>query len=260
MQTCPECSSNDIGTNVAPATANKNLRTLRAILQKAVKRGYLRKNPAADVRPVREPDRKKRVLSAEELDRVLAACPNQTWQTFVLLAVTTGMRESEMTFLTWEDMDLDAGVVHIACREGHRTKSGKSRTSPILPVVVEMLERLRMQTPGEWVFTNTWGNRLRNNIMRTFGRILKRAKVAHCTIHDLRRTCLSHLASEGVNEAVAQEIAGHASITTTLKYYTEIVPDATRAAVKRLPYAACKAPMLTNSWHERSEQHKAKTA
>ena len=165
-----------------------------------------------------------------------------------------------MTFLTWEDLDLDAGVVYIACKEGHRTKSGKSRIAPLLPVVVEMLERLRMQAPGEWVFTNAWGNRLCNNIMRTFGRILKHAKVAHCTIHDLRRTCLSHLANEGVNEAIAQKIAGHASITTTLKHYTEIVPDAMRAAVNRLPYAAYKAPMLANSWQERSEQRRAKTA
>jgi hypothetical protein len=41
----------------------------------------------------------------------------------------------------------------------------------------------------------------------------------------------------GVNEAVAQKLAGHASISTTLKHYTGILPEALRAAPLRLPYA-----------------------
>lgn len=39
-----------------------------------------------------------------------------------------------------------------------------------------------------------------------------------------------------VNEAVVQHLAGHASIDTTLKYYTRILPQALRAAQVRLPY------------------------
>jgi len=40
----------------------------------------------------------------------------------------------------------------------------------------------------------------------------------------------------GVNEAVVQQLAGHTSITTTLRYYTGIMPEALRAAQVQLPY------------------------
>ena len=40
----------------------------------------------------------------------------------------------------------------------------------------------------------------------------------------------------GVNEAVVQKLAGHASVSTTLKYYTRIMPEALRIAQARLPF------------------------
>jgi hypothetical protein len=45
------------------ATANKYLRTLKASLNRAVRRGYLERNPASDVKQVREPEKELRVLT-----------------------------------------------------------------------------------------------------------------------------------------------------------------------------------------------------
>lgn len=76
-----------------------------------------------------------------------------------------------------------------------------------------------------------------NNVLRVFRRIIRDAGIRHCAVHDPRRTFVSHLAMAGANEAVAQKPAGHASISTTLKHYTGILPEALRAAPLRLPYA-----------------------
>jgi len=40
----------------------------------------------------------------------------------------------------------------------------------------------------------------------------------------------------GVNASVVEQIAGHASITTTMKHYTQILPSALRASQARLPF------------------------
>ena len=69
---------------------------------------------------------------------------------------------------------------------------------------------------------------------------VKRAGIAHCTVHDLRRTFVSHLAMAGVSQTVTQRLVGHASVTTTERYYTAILPEALVAAPRRLPYADTK--------------------
>ena len=53
---------------------------------------------------------------------------------------------------------------------------------------------------------------------------------------DFRRTFVSYLAMAGTNEAIVQRLAGHASIATTLKHYTHILPESLRQAQRSLPY------------------------
>ena len=72
---------------VRPATVNKEIRTLRAIFKKAIKRGYLDKNPFDGVEKLREPERSIRILSLDEIDKLLAAAPSLCWKTFVYLAL-----------------------------------------------------------------------------------------------------------------------------------------------------------------------------
>ena len=60
-----------------------------------------------------------------------------------------------------------------------------------------------------------------NNLDRNFKRIAGRAKVGDVSLHDLRRSAISHWARQ-MPAAVVKELAGHASIETTLKYYVKI--------------------------------------
>ena len=60
--------------------------------------------------------------------------------------------------------------------------------------------------------------------------------IKRCTLHDLRRTFVSQLAIAGVSAAVTQKLAGHSSISTTVRYYTGVMPAALREAQGRLPF------------------------
>jgi integrase len=62
------------------------------------------------------------------------------------------------------------------------------------------------------------GRQLINNALRDFRALGRRAGVKSCTMHDLRRSCLTNWARE-VPAHVLQKLAGHSSMETTLKYY-----------------------------------------
>ena len=81
---------------VAKATANKELRTMKAAFNRAVRRGYLRENPGRYVKPVRIAEKTLRVLSPAEVGILLDACLTDRWRAFIALAVTTGMRRGEL--------------------------------------------------------------------------------------------------------------------------------------------------------------------
>ncbi len=231
---------------VSTATANKSLRTLKAVFNKAKKRGYLEGNPFVGLKPVRELEKELRVLSTEEIGKILGACPDKRWRAFVYLALTTGARSGELCALTWDDIDFDAEVVTIRNKDDHPTKSRRNRQVGLLSSAAEMLKELPRVSGDSHVFQSKIGGHMGNNLRRDFLPILERAGVERCTIHDLRRTFLSHLAMSGTSGAIAQKLAGHASIHTTMKHYTRVFPAATREAQEGLPYAK----IVSKSSHE----------
>ncbi len=220
--------------NVGRATVNKNIRTLKASLSRAVKRGYLRKNPVSGVQQVREYEKEIRVLSTGEVEKLLEACLSEHWEAFISLAVTTGMRRGEMLALRWQDVDFNKGRIWVRNTPDHRTKSGKNRVLPLTAETSDLMRQLPRN--GPMVFHTSSGKPWHNNLQRSFHRIVKRAGIDYCSIHDLRRTFISHLAMAGVNAAVVKELAGHASIQTTQKYYTRILPESLQSAAEKLPF------------------------
>ena len=241
---------------VRPATVNKDLRTLRAIFAKAIKRGYLKENPFDGAEKLREPERFIRILSLDEIDRVLAAAPSLRWKALMYLALTTGMRLGELTHLEWDEVDLAAGVVTVQNKAGWQTKSRRVRQLALTEQAVRILEELRRTAKGPTVFETRDGKPLANNIQRRFQAIVKKAGIKHCTMHDLRRTFVSYLAMAGINEAIVQKLAGHASISTTLRHYTHILPDSLMRAQESLPYPNAGQKMLAESGTRSQNGHR----
>jgi len=219
---------------VRPAAANKDLRTLKALLNRAVGRGCLERDPTAGLKQVREPENDRRALTCEEVSRLFLASASATWRMLIALAVTTGMRRREAAALRWEDVDLSTGTAWVRNRHERPTKSRKSRERFLIPEVCGLLRRLSRE--GDFVFATRDGRPLANNVWRDFQEIVKKAGIKRCSIQDLRRTFASQLAMAGVNQAVVQKLVGHASISTTCKYYTNVLPPALRSAQAALPF------------------------
>jgi integrase len=68
------------------------------------------------------------------------------------------------------------------------------------------------------------------NRTRYFKELLTRAGLPDIRFHDLRHSCLSLLAAQGVPDRVAMEIAGHPQISPTKNIYTHVYHEAKRQA------------------------------
>jgi len=139
----------------------------------------------------------------------------------LLLGGDAGLRRGELVALQWSDVSRVSVRVVRNEWEGHTgtTKSGKGRTIPLTARLAEAIAavrhlrgpRLLWQDDGEPVGVHT----LRSWLFRA----TKKAGLPPSkNLHKLRHTFCSHLAMRGAPARVIQELAGHANLTTTMRY------------------------------------------
>jgi integrase len=101
-----------------------------------------------------------------ELNTLIENCAGR-WRRFIITAIFTGMRLSELRGLRWTDVDLEAGQIHVRQRAdawlkigSTKSKAGK-RNIPLPPLVVNTLKQWQAECPPRelgLVFPNTLGN------------------------------------------------------------------------------------------------------
>ncbi|MDT5270309.1 MAG: hypothetical protein QOH49_2495 [Acidobacteriota bacterium] len=215
----------------SPATVNRELAVLSAVLTLAVDDELIPSNPCRRVKPLRMDNQRTRYLSYDEEKQLLAALDGQDWlRNVITMAIQTGMRRGEIFKLRWFDVDFQRGLIHIRDAKGKDTKT-VSRDVPMSEAVREMLER-QPKTGGHVFPSPKTGGQL-VDIKRPFGLACDAAKIKDLRFHDLRHTAATRMADAGINVVVIAEILGHGDIRTT-KRYAHAMDEAKREAVEKL--------------------------
>lgn len=214
--------------NAKANTVNKELRTLKAILNKAIAWEFLNKNPLAALKPLRVLDSKPpRFYSTAELEAIYCMAP-YNWHYWKFLA-NTGLRRQEFLQVRWED--IDGGTLRVISTEDSRTKSGKWREIPLSPGALMSLGRFAKDRSGEFL-----APRMNcDSLSRAFARVLNRTeiKTPKGSLHCLRHTFCSHLIMQGKPLRLVQQLAGHANHSTTERY-VHLAPDYLRGSTSDL--------------------------
>jgi integrase len=183
---------------------------------------------------------KFRFLDFEELDALLAAAkPELDWYVAILLGADAGLRLGEIRALRWEDVDLKNGRITVGRalwqNEEGTTKGWNLRTIPLTKRLENALKELRRARLGKYVLADADGLPFNLEIMRwNLPRLCRKAQFSTAAgWHSLRHTFCSHLALRGAPSRVIQELAGHSSLSTTLRYM-HLVPGATDDAIALL--------------------------
>ena len=196
---------------VSPATVNRELSGLRNIYNRAIEWAMAAKNPVKLVKFFREDEGRLRFLEKEEIKKLYNACPEYL-KSIVALAVCTGMRKGEILSLKWPDVDFRRKIITIL-----KTKSQKKREIPVGAGIASLLLKQRKHPDSPYIFCHKDG-RCIGSFKKAFKTALKRTGITDFLFHDLRHTFASHLVMSGVDLKTVQEIMGHASFRTTLRY------------------------------------------
>ncbi|HLW82567.1 MAG TPA: tyrosine-type recombinase/integrase [Candidatus Acidoferrales bacterium] len=229
----------------ATATIRGVRATLSTVLEKAVERQYLEKNPAHGIR-IREADFKKerRCYSAAEVFK-LAAALGEPCRTIVLLAVLTGMRIGEILALRWKRVDMLRGTIEVAesFSDGEFGPPKTRSSNRVLPMSSALRDALQIHRAGtSWsgaddlVFCTSKGTPLssKNLYNRALAPACDGLKLPRVSWHSFRHTHATLLVESGESVKTAQSLLGHSDLETTLNVYAHAIPDSQRRAVERI--------------------------
>lgn len=239
-----------IESGLAPSTVNLCLSALRGVAREAYSLGlmsgedYQRLRLVKGVRGQRLPA--GRCLASGEIAALMAACARDQTPAGVRDAAIVGclyvggLRRSEIAVLERADYDADTGDLVV---KGKGNKVRKVHINNGAGQALRDWLAVRGDVPGPLFWPINKGGRLvagRLSGQAIYGILRKRAAeagVAAFSPHDLRRTFVGDLLDAGADISTVQQLAGHASVTTTQRYDRR--PEEARrkaAGLLHLPY------------------------
>lgn len=224
------------GTTAA-STANLARKTLSAIFIRAVKHHHLRENPVSPIKPfkaLKGEKVKRRGYSLEELGTIYSKAPGDFWRYMILGEFYTGLRMGDLICLRRGAVDLERHMLRL---EDDKTEKPMliPLAKPLAAMVATVIARAgkgkpsdylwpdqaaRYQSKGSGPFSNEFYKLIlepaelapkRNNHKAERNGRSGTRKLNELTFHSLRHSFVSFLRSTGSNQAVAKELAGHAS-------------------------------------------------
>ena len=212
--------------------ANRMIAILRASINRAIREHELNlHNPAIAITFYRELRRSRR-LFIEELPAFFQALedePNRSLRDFLLVALFTGARKSNLMHMRWEHLSIERGIWIIPAEE--------SKSNTELPVVLvervrQILRVRRAQATSPWVFPGRYPYKPMTNPNVGWIRILERSGLKGLRMHDLRRSLASFQIDTGTPLEVIQKTLGHESKTTT-EIYARLAMEPVRLSLER---------------------------
>ncbi len=199
---------------VSSGTVIRELAYLSAIINHARREwGINVPNPVQMVRKPQSPQARTRVLTNEEVTRLLQALEpigsrNHWTKPIVRLALATAMRRGELLALRWEHVDLQSRTAFLP-----DTKNGDSRTVPLSSAAVQLMTELPRHISGVVFPVKAF------TLDAAFKRGARRAGLKDVRFHDLRRTAITHIAEKLPNLIELAAVSGHKSLMVLKRYY-----------------------------------------
>ena len=214
----------------APATVIRYMAGLSQAFKVAVNEWqWMPESPMAKVSKPKVNNERLRHLSADEQTRLLDAAKlsaNAYVHTILVLALSTGMRYSEIMTLRWGDVLIeDTDEIGLILLE--KTKNGERRGVPLVRNAFAAIKSMRVahaasnndQIDGTALLFPSEDDKSKPvEIRKAWETTIRRAAISDFRFHDLRHTAASYLAMEGATAPEIAEILGHKSLQMVKRY------------------------------------------
>lgn len=259
---------NGLAAAYGATNVRKAVTLLRTVCAEAVDQGLMERDPTRKLKVPAPDSGEPNTIAPEDLARLLEDLDRprdrERPQTVMgmKIAVFTGMRRGEVAGLRWQDVDLEAGVIHVRRAIGigrggsmyvKDPKTAKSRRDiPILPSLAEALEGWRAEVAAEcaragepfrgslYVCGEVDGSHADpRKLWRAYKRRVDRLGIVGTKgeppkFHDIRHTFATLAIANGADVKSVSSIMGHASAAMTLNVYASADAEAKRRAMEHV--------------------------
>ena len=205
---------------VSPNTVRLELAFLSVVFEQCRKEwGLAVSNPLRQIRMPKPGKPRQRRLEAGEEEALLQACRESGahyLQTFVILAIETGMRFGELAGVDWENLNLEKRTIYLP-----DTKNGSPRTVPLSTRALNAIQTQPRSIDGR-LFSVKPGS-----IRSAFLIALYRAQATQpdskmflreLRFHDLRHEAVTRLFERGLNPIEVGMVSGHKTLSMLQRY------------------------------------------
>ncbi|MFZ2242121.1 MAG: site-specific integrase [Gordonia amarae] len=239
----------------APRSLNKTLEAIENLLDYALSRKLISRNPAVDVERFAKSKPKIVTLTLAEIEKVLAQGDKERDAQLYHLALS-GFRREDIAGLRWSDVDLAKGTVRLenarvqnagTVDEGPLKTVTSHRTLVMDAELIRVLKAAKLRQKqdklaaggaykdGLYVLCNAIGEPERpDHLYRRWTRCLRLAGVPHVRLHDARHSCATLMQAHGVPLAVIAAWLGHSSPDITARLYLHSDAEALRDAANAM--------------------------
>lgn len=244
---------------------------LTVIFRYAKKKNYTKKNVMQEVTAPPDPRHVEDlyIYTQEQLDAMTTRLQGTNVIISYYIALNTGLRESEVFALQWQDIDLEKNTIKVCKQLLFQDRKwcfcplktvNSYRTVNITQQFANYLKSLKAQQDAEReLYGDGWkrnyvtdrlktnketllkiedfvnikqnGEMLTSNSVKFLSRVIKQDLGFQFKFHNLRHTFASVLAENGVNPKYVQKTLGHSKMEFTLKYYTHVTEKMTEKAI-----------------------------
>jgi integrase len=190
------------------------------------------------------------VYEGDEI-RILLESADEYMTLVIELGNKCGLREQEIMFLEWTDLNFDTGVLRIKGKPlwGFKVKDSEQREVPVPKDVLDMLRAWRMKNPATRLVLPTIHGTPNSKLLRTLKRLAKRAglnckncdgchsSLGECQqwqLHKLRRTYATTLLRNGMDLSTVQRHMGHSDLASTMRYLRPASAAASQDAINAI--------------------------
>jgi integrase len=221
----------------SPATIVKELGLLRTMFNIARKQWRWKiDNPVSDIKLPKVRNERIRYLSEDEYKRlfnVLDQNESRWLKPFIIVAIDTGLRLSNLCNLKWSEVNLFSRMITI---NAETMKNDDYLGVPLTDRTVIVLKELQ-KTPclSGHVFHDNGQKLSDRKVQRAFRKVLEETKIKNFHFHDLRHTFASYLRQNGVDLHTIAKLLGHKDLRMT-KRYAHLNVDSLRGAISKLDF------------------------
>lgn len=240
------------GEKLSATSTNMMLSVLNLAFEYACDMEYIEENPCERVRRTKSEAKKIEAFTVEEQRAIEVEIGRSDDRRLhgVLLCLYSGLRIGELLGLTWNDVDLDRGVIKITktvyreknesgtwqlCVDTPKTKAS-NRVIPLPEYITDMLRQNYRSAKTPYIVENKKGERMSiRSYQYIFEKLTERAGARKLNFHALRHTFATRAIECGMDIKTVADIMGHQNASITLNRYAHCMLDHKIEMMQKLP-------------------------